>query len=141
MQIFPQVFSSEAAVRDLRDHITCPLCKAQTTKESSDIGWVSLDGLVNVPKWICFGCWIDVTRISRLERPSADPYYGDLTRLAAISGKGVDVIQVKLLRKQLHLIESSGGKLHHKDREQLSRDIADRLNTLDPGRKRGREPD
>ncbi len=107
MEVIPsRVASSEELVRIQGGPVLCPLCRAQSTSDAEDIGWVAMPELREEPKWLCLGSWIDVTSIARADDPERHPYYDDLKRLAALSGMLPSEMVKVLRRRQVDILRT-----------------------------------
>ncbi len=107
MEVLPKILSSTDVEKQLGMKLTCPLCRVQSTSDSTDIGWVSMPELQRGPKWICLGSWIDVSSIARADDPSRHPYYDDLVRLAGLAGTSPAELTQALLQRQLSVLQSN----------------------------------
>ena len=107
MEVIPEVISSAELEKRVGGKVTCPLCRAQSTSDAADIGWVALPELQRAPRWICLGSWIDVSSIARADEPAEHPYYDDLRRLATLAATSpADLIQ-SLLHRQLSILQAN----------------------------------
>ena len=105
MEVIPShVVSSEELVRLEGKPVVCPLCRAQSTSDAEDIGWVAMPELKEEPRWLCLGSWIDMTSIARADDPARHPYYDDLKRLANLAGVMPDEIVELLRRRQVEIL-------------------------------------
>jgi hypothetical protein len=105
MEVIPsRIVSSEELVRLVGKPVLCPLCRAQSTSDAEDIGWVAMPELKQEPRWLCLGSWIDVTSIARADDAARHPYYDDLKRLASLSGVSPDDMVELLRRRQVEIL-------------------------------------
>lgn len=104
----PHVVTSEELVRMQGKPVLCPLCRAQSTSDAEDIGWVAMPELREDPRWLCLGSWIDVTSIARAADPESHPYYDDLKRLAVLSGMSPHEVVEVLRRRQVEILRAKG---------------------------------
>lgn len=107
MEIIPDVVSAADLEKRLGGPFVCPLCRAQSTADADDVGWVHMPEFKREPKWICLGSWIDVSSIARAEAPIRHPYYDDLVRLANLAGTSVRALTQSLLNRQLAILEAN----------------------------------
>lgn len=105
MEVIPShIVSSEELVSLHGRPVLCPLCRAQSTSDAEDIGWVAMPELKAEPRWLCLGSWIDVTTIARADDPTRHPYYDDLRRLADLAGMTPDQMVALLRRRQVEIL-------------------------------------
>lgn len=71
MEAIPEIFAA-ADIASKTNRYRCPLCKAQTTEDPADTGWVRCPMLRDT--FICLGCCIDHQSVARAENFDAHPY-------------------------------------------------------------------